>query len=193
VSGKIGVLGLQGAVREHLAALARAGVHDAKEVRTPEELSGLSGLIIPGGESTTFVKLMERWGLDQAIRERHRQGMALFGTCAGMIVLARQVEGMEQPSLGLIDIAVRRNAFGRQIDSFETDIIVPELGEKPVHGVFIRAPVVTEVGPDVDVMGKVEGHIVLARQGNCLVSSFHPELTEDLRIHKLFLEMANHG
>jgi 5'-phosphate synthase pdxT subunit len=142
----IGVLDLQGAVREHIAVLEQLGV-DARRVRLPEELDELDGLIIPGGESTTVGKLMERYGLDTAIKRRTGEGMAVFGTCMGLIVMAQRIEGSEQQRLGLMDILVRRNAFGRQVDSFEADIDIPSLGDEPVPAVFIRAPVVLDAGP----------------------------------------------
>jgi 5'-phosphate synthase pdxT subunit len=187
----IGVLALQGDVREHVAAVEAIGGADVAAVRTPEEIGTLDGLILPGGESTTIGKLMDRWGIDEAIRERHGQGMAVFGTCAGMILLAKRIEDSEQLRLGLMDLTVRRNAFGRQVDSFETDLDVPRLGEAPLRAVFIRAPLVTETGPEVETWAEVPEGVVLARQGRCIAASFHPELTGDLRIHRLFLDMAS--
>jgi pyridoxal 5'-phosphate synthase pdxT subunit len=173
---RIGVLALQGNFREHAAMLRRLGA-DVVEVRKPEQLDGLDGLVIPGGESTTFTRLMELYGLDEAIRDF---GGAVFGTCAGMIVLDRD-------HLGLVDIGVRRNAFGRQAASFETDLDVTGESE-PLRAVFIRAPWIEDVGAGVEVLAEVDGHAVLARQGRYLVSSFHPELTDDSRLHELFLE-----
>ncbi len=173
---QIGVLALQGNFREHAAMLRRLGAA-AVEVRKPEQLMGLDGLVIPGGESTTFMRLMRLYGLDEAIRGFDRP---VFGTCAGMIVLDRD-------HLGLVDLRVRRNAFGRQVASFEADLEV-EGFETPVRGVFIRAPWVDEVGPEVEVLAEVDGRPVLARDGRFLVTSFHPELTEDTRLHELFLE-----
>ena len=152
---------------------------DVVEVRKPEQLDGLDGLVLPGGESTTFTRLMRLYGLDEAVRGF---GGAVFGTCAGMIVLDRD-------HLGLVDILVRRNAFGRQIASFETDLAVAGLDE-PVHAVFIRAPWIDEAGPDVEVLAELDGHPVLAREGRFLVAAFHPELTADARLHELFLELA---
>lgn len=187
---KIGVLALQGAVQEHLEMLARCGVEDAVPVRSAEEVRGLDGLIIPGGESTTVGKLMERWGIDRAIRERAAEGMPVFGTCTGMILLATRIEGSDQQRLGLIDMEVRRNAYGRQVDSFEAPVEVPELGPDPVPGVFIRAPFATRVGEGVEVMAELEGHPVVTRQGRCLASAFHPELTDDTRMHRYFLDMV---
>jgi 5'-phosphate synthase pdxT subunit len=173
---RIGVLAVQGNFREHVAMLRRLGA-DAIEIRKPEQLEGLDGLVIPGGESTTFMRLMRLYGLDEAIREFDRP---IFGTCAGMIVL-------DQAHLGLADFRVRRNAFGRQVASFETDLDL-DGSDEPVRAVFIRAPWVEQVGPDVEVLAEVDGHPVLARQGAILVAAFHPELTDDTRIHELFLE-----
>jgi pyridoxal 5'-phosphate synthase pdxT subunit len=173
---RIGVLALQGNFREHAAMLRRLGV-EAVEVRKPEQLPGLDGLVVPGGESTTFLRLMRLYGLDAAIRSFERP---VFGTCAGMIVLDRD-------HLGLVDVAVERNAYGRQVASFEADL---ELAgqEAPLRGVFIRAPRVREVGEDVEVLAEHDGEPVLVRQGRFLVASFHPELTEDTRVHELFLD-----
>jgi pyridoxal 5'-phosphate synthase pdxT subunit len=172
---RIGVLAVQGNFREHVSMLRRLGA-DAVEVRKPEQLEGLDGLVIPGGESTTFMRLMRLYGLDEAIRDFDRP---IFGTCAGMIVL-------DQAHLGLADFRVRRNAFGRQVASFETDLDL-DGSDEPVRAVFIRAPWVEEVGPAVEVLAEVDGHPVLARQGSILVAAFHPELTDDTRIHELFL------
>jgi 5'-phosphate synthase pdxT subunit len=173
---RIGVLAVQGNFREHAAMLRRLGA-DPVEVRKPEELEGLDGLVIPGGESTTFMRLMRLYGLDEAIRSFEGP---VFGTCAGMIVLDRD-------HLGLVDLRVRRNAFGRQVASFETDLNLVD-GERPLRAVFIRAPWIEDVGHDVEVLAEVDGHPVLARQGRFLVASFHPELTDDTRLHELFLE-----
>lgn len=185
----IGVLDLQGAVREHVAVLERLGI-PAIRVRLPDELDTAAALIIPGGESTTVGKLMERRGLDMAIRERAAAGMPVFGTCMGMITMAREIDGSEQHRLGLMDIGVLRNAFGRQLDSFEADLEVPSLGPEPVHAVFIRAPVVTRVGSGVEVLARWEGNPVAVRQGRLLATSFHPELTRDTRFHELLVKMA---
>jgi 5'-phosphate synthase pdxT subunit len=171
---RIGVLAVQGNFREHAAMLRRLGA-DVAEVRKPEQLDGLDGLVIPGGESTTFTRLMRLYGLDEAVRAF---GRPILGTCAGMIVLGRA-------GLGLVDVEVRRNAFGRQVASFETDLDVGD-GE-PLRAVFIRAPWIEDAGPDVEVLAEVDGHPVLARQGRILVAAFHPELTDDTRIHELFL------
>ena len=169
---------MQGNFREHAAMLRRLGV-DAVEVRKPDELQGLDGLVIPGGESTTFMRLMRLYGLDDAIKAFRG---AVLGTCAGMIVL-------DANHLGLIDLTVRRNAFGRQVASFEADLVVEGEAE-PVHAVFIRAPWIEELGPGVEVLAELDGHPVLARQGRLLVASFHPELTGDTRLHERFLELA---
>ncbi|MDQ1356118.1 MAG: pyridoxal 5-phosphate synthase pdxT subunit [Acidimicrobiaceae bacterium] len=189
MSGKIGVLALQGDVREHVSVLAELGAYPV-EVRRPEDLAGIDGIVVPGGESTTMALLLESAGLRQPLADQLRGGMAAFGTCAGMILLARQVlDGRrDQTCFGVIDISVRRNAFGRQVDSFETDLDVPELGAEPVHGVFIRAPLVERAGPEVEVLAEVDGRPVACRQGPVLVTSFHPELSGDLRLHDLFLK-----
>jgi 5'-phosphate synthase pdxT subunit len=167
---------VQGNFREHAAMLRRLGA-EVVEVRRPDQLAGLDGLVIPGGESTTFTRLMRLYGLDEALREFDRP---VFGTCAGMIVLDRN-------HLGLIDLEVRRNAFGRQVASFETDLELPD-DSRPLRAVFIRAPWIEDVGPEVEVLAEVDGHPVLARQGRFLVAAFHPELTDDTRLHELFLE-----
>ncbi len=175
---KIGVLALQGAFREHVAMLRSLGA-DVVEVRLPKQLDGLDGLVVPGGESTTIMRLAGLYGLDEAIK---RFDGAVLGTCAGMIVLDRE-------RLGLIDIAVERNAFGRQVASFEADIEI-EGESEPFHAVFIRAPWIREAGSDVEILASVDGHPVLAREGRILVASFHPELTDDTRIHDLFLDLV---
>ncbi|UCH35129.1 MAG: pyridoxal 5'-phosphate synthase glutaminase subunit PdxT [Armatimonadota bacterium] len=187
-----GILALQGAVAQHLRSLRRFGV-DGREVRTPAHLDGLDGLIIPGGESTTLGKLMARVGLDRALMDFATAGKPILGTCAGMILMARAVEGHDQPLLALMDIVVRRNAFGRQVESFEEDLQVAGLDGTRFRGVFIRAPYIVEAGPDVEIMAEVDGHGVLARQGNLIASAFHPELTEDLRLHKMFIDLTRHG
>jgi 5'-phosphate synthase pdxT subunit len=175
---KIGVLALQGAFREHVEMLRRLGV-DANEVRLPEQLDGLDGLVIPGGESTTMMRLMGLYGLDDAIRSFPAP---IFGTCAGMIVLDRD-------RLGLIDLVVERNAFGRQVASFETSLEI-EGETEPFTAVFIRAPWVSDAGPGVAILAEIDGHPVLAREGRILVASFHPELTDDTRVHERFLELV---
>jgi 5'-phosphate synthase pdxT subunit len=186
---KIGVLALQGAFREHVEALRELGV-EAVEVRLPRDLAGIDGLIIPGGESTTIGKLAVHYGLQEAISRYARQGRPLYGTCAGMIMLSKDI-GRDQPLFGMMDIKVERNAYGRQLDSFETDIQVPALGDDPFPAVFIRAPRIESVGDDVDVLARLDdGTPVAARQGNMLVTAFHPELTPDLRFHRYFLAMV---
>jgi 5'-phosphate synthase pdxT subunit len=172
---RIGVLAVQGNFREHAAMLRALGA-EVVEVRKPEQLDGVDGLVIPGGESTAFMRLMRLYGLDEAVRDFERP---IFGTCAGMIVLDRE-------HLGLGDFRVRRNAFGRQVASFETDLDLGH-GDGPLRAVFIRAPWLEEVGPEVEVLAEVDGRPVLARQGRILVAAFHPELTDDTRVHELFL------
>ena len=186
---KVGVLALQGDVVEHLAALDRVGA-DAIEVRDASDLSRVDALVIPGGESTTVMKLLERAGLAAPIVQRVREGMPLWGTCMGMIVAAREVAGADQPSLGLIDITVRRNAFGRQNESAEIELHVNALGSKPFPGIFIRAPWIERCGPAVQLLAERDGHGVMVREGNVLATSFHPELTGDLRVHRYFLDMV---
>jgi 5'-phosphate synthase pdxT subunit len=187
---KIGVLALQGAFREHMDMLRQLGV-DSAAVRLPADLEGVSGLIIPGGESTTMRKLINRWGLREPILDLARQGAPIFGTCAGMIVLAKDIVDGDEPVLPLLDVSVRRNAFGRQLDSFETDFDVPMLGDAPVHGVFIRAPIVERVGADVDVIARLDdGRPVAVRQRNVIATAFHPELAGETRFHRLVATMA---
>jgi 5'-phosphate synthase pdxT subunit len=178
---RIGVLAVQGNFREHAAMLCRLGA-DVVEVRKAEQLDRLDGLVIPGGESTAFTRLMELYGLDEAIRDFRG---AVLGTCAGMIVLDRD-------HLGLVDIGVRRNAFGRQVASFETDLELPG-GGPPLRAVFIRAPWIEDAGPGVEVLAELDGHPVLAREGRFIVAAFHPELTDDTRLHGMFLELAQEG
>jgi len=186
---KIGVLALQGDFDAHAAALGRCGV-DPRKVRCPEELDEVSGLIIPGGESTTIGKLIRRWDLDAPLLDRAARGMPIWGTCAGMILLAERIEGCDQFALGLLDITVRRNAFGRQVDSFETDLAVDGLDGAPLRAVFIRAPIILDVGPKADVMASVEQGPVMVRQGRLWGSSFHPELTDDMRLHQAFCDLS---
>ena len=187
---KIGVLALQGAFREHLDTLATIGVEGVR-VREPADLEGISGLILPGGESTTMRHLIERWGLRQPILDLAADGAPILGTCAGMIVLSRSIAGGEEPILPLLDVTVERNAFGRQLDSFETELHVPLLGETPVHAVFIRAPIIEHVGDDVDVLSRLDdGRIVAVRQRNVLATAFHPELAGETRFHRLLTTMA---
>ena len=191
----IGLLALQGDFDKHRAAFEDRLNVPTRLVRTPEDLAQADALLLPGGESTTIIKLMQRIGLDTAIKERIAAGMPAFGTCAGMILLAKSIEGRpEQPTLGVLDITVARNAFGRQIDSFEADIpfdadIVTD--NQPVRGVFIRAPYVTEIGADAQVLARFEERIVGVRQDNLLAIAFHPELTDDTRLHEYFVRMVN--
>jgi pyridoxal 5'-phosphate synthase pdxT subunit len=188
---KIGVLALQGAFREHLRILAAIGV-EGVPVRLPHDLEGVAGLILPGGESTTMRQLIERWGLRQPILDLASSGAPLFGTCAGMIVLASGIAGGEPPILPLLDVTVERNAFGRQLDSFEADLAVPVLGDQPVHGVFIRAPVIARTGPDVDILARLDdGRIVAVRERNVIATAFHPELAGETRFHRLVAAMAS--
>ena len=186
---KVGVLALQGASQRHVEALTALGAH-AVEVRTPQDLSGIEGLILPGGESTTISKLLELSALFEPIAELLADGMPAFGTCAGMILLAGEIlDGRaDQRSFGVLDVAVRRNAFGRQVDSFETELAVDGLGGGGFSAVFIRAPFVERVGSGVEVLARVVGHPVLCRQGAIMAAAFHPELSDDLRLHQLFLE-----
>ena len=184
----VGVLALQGDVVEHLAALERAGARGIA-VKTAEVLARVDGLVIPGGESTTVIKLLRRFALDVPIVERVRAGMPLWGTCMGMIVAAHDVADLDQPTLDLIDITVRRNAFGRQNDSTTLALPIPALGTQPFPGVFIRAPWIERAGPSVDLLASREGRGVMVRAGNVLGTSFHPELTDDPRVHAYFLRM----
>lgn len=185
---RIGVLALQGDFAEHIEALRRLGV-EAVEVRLPEHLDGLDGLILPGGESTTIGKLLGDFGLLEPLQQRAAEGWPVWGTCAGAILLASDIGGSEQPRIGGVDIGVRRNAFGRQLQSFEADLSVPELGARPFHAVFIRAPVIEWVGGQATAVAKLDdGRVVAARQGRLLVTCFHPELTDDERFHRYFIE-----
>ena len=184
----IGVLALQGAVAEHIRSIELAGGQGIA-VKKVEQLAEIDGLIIPGGESTTIGKLMRKYGFIDAIREYAAQGMPVFGTCAGLIVLAERLEGAEEPHLALMDMTVTRNAFGRQRESFETDLDVIGI-DTPLRAVFIRAPLIKEVGDQVEVLSVYKGEIVTARQGSLLASSYHPELTDDYRLHELFIRMA---
>ncbi|MEY2476104.1 MAG: pyridoxal 5-phosphate synthase pdxT subunit [Actinomycetota bacterium] len=186
---KIGVLALQGAVREHTQVLAELSAEPV-EVRGPEHLAGIDALVMPGGESTTMSMLLESSGLFEPLRERLHDGMPAFGTCAGMILLATDVlDGRpDQRSFGVLDAAVRRNAFGRQVDSFEADLDIDSLGGGPFRAVFIRAPVVERTGAGVEVLATVDGAPVLCRQGAVLAAAFHPELSGDFRLHQLFVK-----
>jgi 5'-phosphate synthase pdxT subunit len=184
------VLALQGDFAEHIDVLRRLGA-EAVEVRLPEQLDGLDGLIIPGGESTTIARLLHEWALIEPIRERFHEGMAIWGTCAGAILLAERAPGLDRDGLRLMDITVERNAFGRQVDSFEADLDVPAVGAPPFRAVFIRAPLIVEAGPYVEVLARLtDGAIVAAQQGALLATAFHPELTDDIRFHRYFLELA---
>ena len=190
---RIGVLASQGAFAEHIAMLHQLGV-DAVPIRLPQELDGLDGLIIPGGESTSISKLMLDYNLANEIKNLAENGLPIFGTCAGMIMLANKVPDSRVEPLELMKIGVRRNAFGRQKESFETDISIPVLGEKPFPAVFIRAPAIEQSNSDVEILAKLhDGTIVAARQGKLLASAFHPELTDDLRFHQYFLDMVAEG
>lgn len=200
---RIGVLALQGDFAEHVGVFSRLGV-EVLEVRLPEQIDGLDGLVIPGGESTTFTLLMAEYALLEPIRRLAESGTPVWGTCAGMIVLAREASHMPLPGLGVMDIVVERNAFGRQVDSFEASLAIPALGEEPFPAVFIRAPIIRQVGPGVEVLARLPasttgrdggaslngGSIVAARQGHLLATAFHPELTDDPRLHRYFLDLV---
>ena len=190
---RIGVLALQGAFREHAAALRRLGA-DVCEVRQLKDMDGLEGMVIPGGESTTIGKLLVEWDMLEPLRRRILDGMPVYGSCAGLILLCREIENSDQPRLGVLDAVVRRNAFGRQVDSFEQDVRYAAW-PAPVRAVFIRAPWVEQVGESVEVLARVEGgradgRIVAVRQGGLLATSFHPEVTGDVRVHAQFVEMV---
>lgn len=188
----VGVLALQGDFREHIELLKQIGVN-ATEVRTPQQLALVDRLIIPGGESTTIGRLLERFAMLELLRERVRHELPLWGTCAGAILMANAILDARkagQPSLGVMDIAVRRNAFGRQLDSFEADLHVAAIGKEPLRAVFIRAPQIESVGTQVDILARLDdGRIVAAQQGRMLATAFHPELTGDVRFHRYFLEL----
>jgi pyridoxal 5'-phosphate synthase pdxT subunit len=186
---KVGILALQGASRRHAEAVAALGGHPV-EVRVPEDLSGIEGIILPGGESTTMSKLLDLSGLFDPLRERLAGGLPAFGTCAGLILLSTRIlDGRaDQRSFGILDVDVRRNAFGRQVDSFETQLAVEDLAGGGFPAVFIRAPVIERVGDGVEVLATVDSGPVLCRQGPVLAAAFHPELSDDLRLHQLFLE-----
>jgi 5'-phosphate synthase pdxT subunit len=187
---RIGVLALQGAFREHRRAFEELGV-ETVEVRKPSDLDRIDGLVIPGGESTTIRLLMDEYGVLPVLRERISEGFPVLGTCAGMIVLADRVDGAPLPGLGGLDISVRRNAFGRQVDSFEEDLPVPALGARPFHAVFIRAPIVEDVENGVDVLARLDdGRVVAVRDGSVLGVAFHPEMTSDRRFHQYFLDLV---
>jgi 5'-phosphate synthase pdxT subunit len=187
---RIGILAVQGDVREHATALREVGAEPV-EVRLPRDLVDLDGLILPGGESTAMRKLIELYELREPIQALVRGGAPIFGTCAGMILLADRIDDGDEPVLQLLDITVRRNAYGRQLDSFEAEVAIPALGEEPMHGVFIRAPVVSEVGAGVEVLARdPDGRPTAVRQGRVLATAFHPELTPDRRLHRLLLELV---
>jgi 5'-phosphate synthase pdxT subunit len=187
---RIGVLAVQGAVREHVAAIREIGAEPV-EVRLPRDLVDLDALILPGGESTTMRRLLDTYGLREPVAALARAGAALLGTCAGMILLADRLADDDAPYFGMLDVRVRRNGYGRQLDSFEADLDAPGLGDPPLHGVFNRAPLVTDVGPGVEVLARdPDGNPVAVRQGRVLATAFHPELTADRRLHRLLLQMV---
>jgi len=188
---KVGVLALQGTFIEHIDIMRQLGV-EAPQVRLPDELDTLDGFIIPGGESTTMLRLMESFGLIQPIREMARDGLPIWGTCAGMVLLAKSVSNYEMETLGLMDMQIWRNAFGSQIDSFEVDLEIPLVGEEPFHAIFIRAPIVKEAKPGVKILSRLrDSTIVAAKQNRLLACAFHPEFTDDLRFHSYFLNMVS--
>lgn len=186
---RVGVLGLQGDFEAHLRALAREGVR-AEDVRYPRQLDDLDGLVIPGGESTTLLKLVGDYGFEEPIRSFHRRGGALFGTCAGAILLARGVTSPAQPSFGLLDVDVERNAYGRQRESFETEVEGTAFGSPPLPMVFIRAPRIRRAGPGVATLAALAGEPVMVRQGRVLAATFHPEMSADGRVHRYFAALA---
>jgi 5'-phosphate synthase pdxT subunit len=186
---KIGVLDLQGAVAEHLNMLELCGVQPVA-VKRREELEKLQGLIIPGGESTAIGKLMVKYGFVETIKKLALRGLPIYGTCAGLILLASHLIEGDQPLLELMDIEANRNAFGRQVDSFESELDIPALGDEPFPGVFIRAPWIVQAGPTVKVLSRYRDKIIMAQEGALLVTAFHPELTSDLRVHRYFVDMT---
>ncbi|MCD6450171.1 MAG: pyridoxal 5'-phosphate synthase glutaminase subunit PdxT [Thermotogaceae bacterium] len=186
---KIGVLGLQGDVREHIRMLQLLGV-ESLIVKLPEDLSLVDGLIIPGGESTTMIRIMKEIEMYEPLKEKIEEGFPVFGTCAGMILLSKKVEGSDQLTLKVLDIEVERNAYGRQIESFEVDIKVPQFGDKPVRAVFIRAPKIVKAGNEVEALAEYEGTPVFVRENNVMATSFHPELTDDARVHEYFIKIV---
>jgi 5'-phosphate synthase pdxT subunit len=186
---RVGILALQGAVREHADAVRALGA-EAVLVRLPSDLQGLDALILPGGESTTMRRLIDRYGLREPILAMAREGRPMLGTCAGMILLSSRTAEGEEPVLPLLDVTVQRNAYGRQLDSHEADLAIPAIGEEPLRGIFIRAPVLAETGPDVEILARDDqGRPIAVRQGRVLATAFHPELTDDRRLHRLLLEM----
>jgi len=185
---KIGVLALQGAVAEHIQMLSELGV-SAFPIRLPTQLNSIEGLVIPGGESTTISKLLRDYQFIQPLQELASQGFPLMGTCAGMILLAKKATEFPWQTIGAIDIEVKRNAFGRQIDSFEADLTIPVLGDTSYHGIFIRAPIIEKVSEEVNILCRFNGSVVAVQQGTAIACAFHPELTDDSRIHAYFLNM----
>jgi 5'-phosphate synthase pdxT subunit len=186
---RIGILAVQGDVREHANALREVGAEPV-EVRLPRDMVGLDALILPGGESTTMRKLIDLYGLREPIVALAHGGAPVYGTCAGMILLANRIGDGDEPVLRLLDITVERNAYGRQLDSFEADLAIPSLGDEPLHGVFIRAPVVSQVGPEVEVLARdSDGRPIAVRQGRVIATALHPELTSDRRLHRLLVEL----
>ncbi len=186
---RIGVLALQGAVAEHIKMLSALNTEPVT-VRLPSELDGLDALIIPGGESTTIAKLLVDYSLMEPIRRLATQGLPIFGTCAGLVLLAKNVSNLSLEPIGIMDIEVERNAYGRQVDSFETDLKIPALGNEVFRGIFIRAPIIKKVEPVVEVLCRFNNRPVAVKQGNLLACTFHPELTSDLRFHRYFLDLA---
>lgn len=185
---KIGILALQGSVKEHFEIVKKCGVKPVL-VKLPRDLEDINALIIPGGESTTLGKLMKEYGLDKTIKRRYEEGMPIYGACAGAILLAKEIIGSKQPKLGLMDISIKRNDYGRQIDSFEADLNI--FDGKPFRGLFIRAPVIDSFHNGCRILAEFGNKPVLIEQGNLLASTFHPELTDDLRVHKYFIEMVD--
>ena len=188
---KVGVLALQGTFIEHIEILRQLGV-EAPPIRLPHELDTLDGLIMPGGESTTMLRLMDSFGLIRPIKEMARRGLPIWGTCAGMVLLAKSISNYQMKTLNLMDTKVRRNAFGSQPDSFELDLKIPIVGKEPFHAIFIRAPVIEEVEPAVEVLSSLpDGTLVAVRQNRLLACAFHPEFTDDPRFHNYFLNMVD--
>ena len=188
---RIGVLASQGAFAEHIAALQKLGV-ETVPIRLPSHLHDLDGLIIPGGESTSISHLMLAYNLMDEIRRLAENGLPIFGTCAGMILLAKEIPDSDVEPLGLMDMSVKRNAFGRQVDSFETELAIPALGEKPFHAVFIRAPIIQQVNGNIEILAELnDGNVVAVKQENLIATAFHPELTDDLRFHQYFLNLID--
>lgn len=186
---RIGVLALQGAFAEHIKVLTNLNI-EAVPIRLPVDLDGLNALIIPGGESTTISKLLTDFSLKEPVKNLIQRGLPVFGTCAGMVLLAKKVVGAEVETLGLMDIEIKRNAYGRQVESFEADLPITALGAKAFRGVFIRAPIVQEIGANVEILCQINGRVVAVRQDKKLACAFHPELTNDLRFHEYFLNLV---